>query len=111
MQTILNSVVQYSRLIYQTLGNRRGDDRHSISGVVNASWKSRYGEVLTYACNGLNLSASGVAVASPEPVSVSSDAYLDSSEHHLNAFAVVRYCRKLAAGYQIGLEFRSMPKT
>ena len=110
MQTILNAVALYSRAVYHTLGNRRLDERYSISGTVKASWKSRYGQLISQTCKGLNLSVSGIAIESDEPAAVAADAYLYSSTHCVKCFAVVRYCRRLDAGYQIGLQFQREPK-
>jgi hypothetical protein len=108
MQAI-REITHYCKLVYKTLGNRRRHERLPIEGPVNATWKNRYGQLVTHACNCLDVCQKGVAITSAEPASVSADVYVYASRYGLKSFASVRYCRPDAAGYRIGLHFRAEP--
>jgi len=110
MPALKDSIVHFSRQLYQTLGNRRRDERQPISGTVNVTVKNQYGQLTTRTCTCLNLSATGLALESEEPIPISADAYLYSSQYGLKSFAAVRYCLRCTSGYQIGVQFRAEPK-
>jgi hypothetical protein len=108
MQAI-REITRYCKLVYQTLGNRRGEGRLPLEGPVNATWKNRYGQLTTHPCNGLDVCGKGMAITSEEPAPVSTDVYLYASRYGLKSFASVRYCRPDRGGFRIGLSFRAEP--
>ena len=105
----MQEVSRYFKQLYQILGNRRWGERLPIQGKVNATWKNQYGQLITHACSGLDVSANGISVVSEEPATISADAYLYSSEHRLKTFAEVRHCTRGAGGYRIGFRLRAEP--
>jgi hypothetical protein len=110
MLALKDSIIRYSKQLYQTLGNRRRDERHPISGTVNVTVKNQYGQLSTRTCKCLNLSATGLALESEEAIPISSAAYLYSSQHGMKGFAAVRHCLRHGSGYHVGMQFRAAPK-
>jgi len=106
----IEGITQYFKQFYNTLANRRRYDRLPIEGVVNATWRNQYGQLVTRTCQSLDLSPNGLAAQSEEAAPVGADAYLHSSRHGLSTFALVCYCTPGEKGHRIGFQFRKAPE-
>jgi PilZ domain-containing protein len=97
-----DAVLRSARSIYELLGNRRRFDRTPFAGTVLLTWRTSVVERTEY-CSSVDLSPRGIGIECQEPLRLESIVELLSGG--AKRLARVRYCRAIAGGYRIGLEF------
>lgn len=85
--------------------NSRRSQRFSYGERVRLSWHDSQGQVKYAHAKCLDVSDSGMAIELLEPVEVRSYVSLKADALKLAGSAAVRYCRRYAGKYFIGLEF------
>lgn len=95
--------VRYAQSLYQLLSNRRKFERAPVTGTILATYGSAVPTTLTCSC--VDMSPSGIAIDSLEPIEPNTFVALRSDERGPKRWARVRYCRPHDVVHRIGLEF------
>jgi hypothetical protein len=85
--------------------NTRRQLRVHCRETVRLAWRDPRGDVKYASAKCLNVSERGISVELVEPVEVRSYVNLQSEKLKLTGTAAVRYCRRNAGKYLVGLEF------
>lgn len=83
----------------------RRKERHLLDGLLRVSWQDRQGQFKMTEARGIDISEFGMSIQLPEPVEIRSVVNLRAEKHRLVGSASVRYCRRIASKYIVGLEF------
>jgi hypothetical protein len=81
--------------------------REAVGGRVRISWVPAGGLTQYIVCNAVDISESGMRVASPEPLPVGQYVHVQFDSIGLRGNASVRCCLRKSVRHQIGLEFSS----
>lgn len=85
--------------------NTRREGRLSCQDRIRICWRDPRGDVRYATAKCLNISERGISVELVEAVEVCSYVSLQSEKLDLAGTAAVRYCRRKAGKYLVGLEF------
>lgn len=85
--------------------NSRRFVRFSNNESIRVCWRDRLDQVKYSNAKCIDVSEQGISVELVEPVEVNSYVSLKSDKLKLAGTAAVRYCRRKAGKYIIGLEF------
>lgn len=85
--------------------NTRRHRRVRCREAIRLSWRDPRGDVKYANAKCLDVSEQGISVELVEPVEVRSYVSLQSEKLKLAGTAAVRYCRRYAGKYLVGLEF------
>ncbi len=85
---------------------RRREKREQIVATVSISWHDAEGLRQFCSVRGVDVSAHGLRVESPEPVAVGSFVHIHAEKHGFGGTATVRRCENSGSRHIIGLEFR-----
>ncbi len=92
----------------QTLDSERRRERRSpVSGQAGVSWQDGDGHRQFSSVRGLDISPSGLRVASPLPIKVGVAVWVNAWAFGFSGSAQVRRCQQCEDWYDIGLEFRT----
>ena len=97
-------LVRYARRLYEILGNRRRSPRLPITGTILATCKAYLVET-RYTCACVNISPGGIAIDSPEQMTVGAFVSLNSHGYGPRRLARVRHCVERPDAYRVGLQF------
>ena len=85
--------------------NSRRFDRFPHNEAIRVCWHDRLGQVKYTNAKCINISEAGISVEVAEPIELQSYVSLKSDKLKLAGTAAVRYCRRNAGKYIIGMEF------
>jgi len=83
----------------------RAEPRKPIDCSIELIWRNAEGEKRSELCRAIDLSESGLAIESPEPLSVSSHVIVRAAAFEVAALATVKHCSWQRTIYVIGLYF------
>jgi hypothetical protein len=87
----------------------RPEARHRVDLQLNLTWQDRQGGIHRASARCLDLSASGARITSIDALEPRSVVILHSEKFGRIGHATVRYCRRAAMKYEIGLHFSTAP--
>ena len=89
----------------------RSEPRKAADCSVELTWRTEEGDKRLELCRAIDLSETGVAIESPEPLSLSSHVIVRAAAFEVAALAIVKHCAWRRTMYIIGLHFTARTST
>jgi hypothetical protein len=89
----------------------RSEPRRAADSSVELTWRTEEGEKRLELCRAIDLSETGVAIESPEPLSLSIHVIVRAHAFEVAALAQVKHCSWQRTMYRVGLHFLARTST
>jgi hypothetical protein len=103
MNLAFSMLSNYGRSLYYFLGNRRSFERQATDGPVRLGYYDRSGSSVMLACEGVDVSATGMGVRCPEAIPVNTGVFLCAAKTEEFSVARVCHCEEQGDSFRIGL--------